>query len=371
MTINWNSLRSASLILTAVVLLACEGSVEKGGEDSEFKIRNIDINSAVGSLLKEDAVKIGAAGGSFTVEYDIDGPQVGNVADVSCDASFVSVGKVYSTGFTVTLAGNDSGADRSAKLLLSRPGVKPKTIVILQTKESTAEEIFHNYRIEVKDVTSFSAKFKVTPKDASKTYHYSVVSKADYEYVGKDRYLKEIISNVKAMAGVTGSHPNKLLFTNIFEDFQTTYRDDTDYYVVVFDLCFDEKGHETYSGEVDLKLFHTLKTKPADTKFTLSMSGNRLVVSPSDNMPYICDVMSEEAWNEFSEPRDAAWIYIQTIIKQTGSLNGYVYAGSQSLDMSANLSEKGKSYVAYAVGYRNDENDKGLSTEVQFIKFIY
>lgn len=102
---------------------------------------------------------------------------------------------------------------------------------------------------------------------------------------------------------------------------------------------------------------------------SLSVSGTHLnVTSSSSGDTWICDVVSKDAWDEFSLPEDAAHTYISTMT-QYGALT--LYKGSQSVDVSGSLTERGKEYVAFAVGYRQSDTDGGLTTEVEYITFKY
>lgn len=357
----------AAALAMNFAVVACTKPSSVDSVDSEFSIRSVGIDKNVGSQLSANAVKIFAAGGQISFEYDIVGPRMGNIAEVKSDDSYVKIGRVYQTGFTVTVDPNDSGKDRVARVKMSGTGIKPLVISILQSKESTSEDVYNNYRIEVSDVTSFSAKFRVTPVDPLHTYSYSVVKKSDYDSVGKEDYIQTIISSIKQYAAITLRNPNDFLVTNTMTDSQTTYRDDTEYYVVIFDLSFDAAGVASYSGDVELKAFRTAKTAQTGATFSLFVNGGHMIVSPSDaGTTYVCDVMSKEAWDELGDPVEAAWIYITTVRSHLTLLRGV-----QNVDISGSLEEKGGQYVAFAVGYRDDANDKGLSTEVIYTVFTY
>lgn len=359
----------AATLAAMFAVVSCTKPSSGETADSEFKIRSVEIAKNEGSQLSANAVKMGAAGGQITFEYDIVGPRVGNIAEVKCEENYVKVGRVYQTGFTVTVDPNETGADRVARIEMSGSGVKPLIITVLQSKESTSEEVYKNYKVEISDVTSFSAKFKVIPVDPTLTYSYSVVRKSDYDKVGKDAYIEAIISQIKQYAAISGSPLNSFLVQNTMTDSQTSYRDDTEYYVVLFDLSFDASGAASYSGEVELKSFKTEKAAQTGTTFSLSINGSRMIVSPSDaSTTYVCDVLTKEAWDELGNPVDAAWTYITTM-RSYNSLT--LLRGVYNADISESLDVKGTQYVAFAVGYRDDADDKGLSTEVKYEIFTY
>lgn len=361
----------AAALSLAAALAGCD-RVEPGTQaDSQFVIKSITFSSSYSSLKGDRVASVPSDGDVMKVEYAIAGSKVGNLAEVSGSDAYLQVGKVYTTAFSVTIGQNDSGRDRTGRITLSADGVKPLSITVIQSKENSGTEVFRNYRIEVSDITTFSASFVVTPKDASKSYAFTVVRKSDYESVGKDGYIAAVIKYIQSYAAYTGN-PNDFVNTNVTRETFDSYLDDTEYYAVAFDLHFDGDD-PVYSGDLELKEFKTAKAAQAEgLEFTISVAGDEFIVIPSKSgETYVCDIMSREAWDEYDG--DAIAVvqdYVQTM-RQNNYLSSYIYKGTQNVSFADYGYERSKSYVIWAAGYRDGDDEKGITTAVTEYEFIY
>ena len=359
----------ASALISVACLVSCGGSGSGGDEEptSTFDVKN-------------RLVSVTSEGGKVSVDYGIKGPKEGNTAEVSTDADWIHLGKVYSTTFSFEVDVNDSDSDRTGEIKMTCTGVQPLTLVVSQGKEGSSSQAYNKFKIEVSEITTSTARVVITPVNAAESYLYSIVSKYDYDKCSDDvDYIKKRIDQVKELCASKGVKPASFLTSGNFDsskytsaDKQTVY-DNTVFYAVAFDLAFDDKGTPSYSGKLDKVEFRTKKATPVSMAFTLNMSGTHLnVTSSSSGDTWICDVLSKESWDELPTPEDVAHTYINMAYQYSALTGGLtVYKGNQSIDFKDALDEKGKEYVAYAVGYRQSDTDGGLTTEVKYITFKY
>ena len=355
----------ASAFVSAACLVSCGGSGSGGDEEptSTFDVKN-------------RLVSVTSEGGKVSVDYGIKGPKEGNTAELSTDADWIHLGKVYSTTFSFTADKNDSDSDRTGEIKMTCTGVQPLTLVVSQGKKGSASPTYNKFKIEVSEITTSSARVVITPVDAAETYLYSIVSKSDYDkFSDAESYIKKRVEQIKEFSAVYGAKLESFLTKGNFDTDKletgqkTTILDNTVYYAAAFDLKFDAKGNPAYSGKIDLCEFRSKKATPSNMTLSLNMSGTYLnVTSSSSSDTWICDVMSKDAWEEFAAPEDAVHTYVSTMMQYGGMT---LYQGSASVDVKDALDEKGKEYVAFVVGYRQSDGDTGLTTEVKHITFKY
>lgn len=354
----------ASACVAAICLASCGGNT--GSEEEQTSVFDVKVR----------LINVGAEGGRLSVDYSIKGAKEGNTADVTASDDWIHLGKAYSTTFSIDVDKNESGEDRTGKVSMTCPGVQPLTLVISQSKEGSTSPTYNKFKIEVSEITTSSARVVITPVDAAETYLYSIVSKADYDkFSSPEKYIQRRVEQIKDLCAVYGVSPASFLTKGSFDTAtleagrKTTIFDNTTYYAAAFDLSFDAKGNASYSGKIDLCEFHSKKATPVNMSFSLNMSGTHLnVSSTSASDTWICDALTKESWDEFASPEEVAHTYISQMT-QYGSLT--LYSGSQSVNVANSLSEKGKEYVAFAVGYRQSDTDGGLTTEVKYITFKY
>lgn len=338
----------------------------------------VDTEESFNSFFRiegERLVNVEVNGGKFSVDYVIEGPMEGNKATVTTGTPWIHVGNVYNTTFSFVVDRNDSGADRTGEIVMNCKGTRPVTIHVMQAKEKSDRPIFTKFDIRVSDISSFSARVQVIPVDAAISYLYSIVSKADYDGVGATGYIETRIGQIKEYSAMMGADPNMFLNKGTFDtsalspEQAPSLLDDTAYYVAIFDLKFDADGKASYSGDVEIREFRTLKATQVDMSFSLAMNGTVLTVKPSGNHTYIYDVVSREIWDSYGSPEEVARDYVATM-KSFGQLGNFIFSGVKSEDFSSTIG-KGGAFVAYAVGYRNAPSDSGLTTEVEHIEFNY
>lgn len=351
--------RRLSYFVSILLLFpSCGKSVPEEGDLSVFAV-------------EPKLVNVDANGGRVTVNYSIEGPGIGNLANVECDAFWVSIVKVYNTSFSIRVDANDTGADRTATLLLSCNGVKDKKIPLVQGHGELTPPVFRNFNIEVSGITTSSASVKITPKDASVRYHYSVVRASDLKGMTDQDYIDFMVNEIDRLSAIYGTDPYSFLNLNTCSVPASSLMDDSEYNVMVFDLDYDSEHNPVYSGDIEKKSFRTLRATRDNLELTLKMSGSRLVVSASGSGTYISDVVAAELVEEFESLEDVAREYVKTVRNANyGDISPSLHKGNSSEDYSDYLKE-GTRYVAWAVGYRDDDTDGGLTTSVFSIEFTF
>lgn len=321
--------------------------------------------------VEKRLLTVGVDGGTLNFDYSIFGPKEGNVATVKSDSDWLKIGTVFNSSFSFKVSPNETGEDREASMTMSCSGVKPLTVVVMQSRKKEDTPIFSNYEILVSDVTTSSARFKIIPVDAGKTYFCDVVKKSDLDAIEATDYIEIRIAQIKErLTMYPGATLSSFLSKGTIEITNSSLYDRTDYYVTAFDLSFnDVDGTAAYSGNIDKTAFSSLSAPASKMKLQLACKDGFVTVTSDSSDGYVCAVMKKELWEEFAHPDDAAHVYISTLKGYNNSLE--IHTGTVQIDLEAENCIKGQQYVAYAVGYRDSATDGGLTTDVKFIEFTY
>ncbi len=318
---------------------------------------------------------ISAEGGTLTIPYTSLGKAYGKTATVTTDVSWVEVGTVNSMQVSLSIEANVEGKDRSATVQLSADGVDGVTIHLLQSKVSDSTPAYSNFSVTTSNITSSGVDVEVEPLNPSAYYYTDLFTASQYEAYGEAYIVNSILNYVANMAAYAGvEDPRVLLYQGYYnsatdENVSLDLRDDTDYYVVVVDVDFDEAGNLISSGKGVFHKFHTAKATQVDLDFTFEINGARVNVTPSADYTYVCGLVSKANWDEYTDKCDAARDYI-AIAKQYSMLDSIVLRGDGIVDFTYLLEGSGE-YVVYAVGYRNTEKDKGISSKISYQVFTY
>ncbi len=359
-----NRIYLLAFVLLGALLLSCN----KAGEGEE------SYNSTFS--LKESILKIGSEGGSVVCDYSISGPREGYTAAVTPAEEWISVSSVFSSEFTLTIAPNTTGKDRTGEVQLSCSGVKPAKVRVIQSAKKSEEQIYSNFKITVSDITTSTCRVVVEPVDASKTYVYALVRKADYEAMTAKEYIEARISQIEQMAASYAASPSSFLSSGIVDtdklsaDTRPSIYDRTEYCLTAFDLSYDESTKKfSYSGKIDLVEFTSASAPASKMTFTLRQNGELLTVTASNSTEsFVCDYMTKASWDELGDPDYAAHTYIY----YTSAYSQFTtYKGSRVINLSTEDITKGETYVVYVVGYLSDETQGGLTTEVAYLEFTY
>lgn len=356
--------RIIAAALASVLVLSCD----KNGDETPAVTSSFKVESSI--------VNVGVSGGIVNVDYGIDGPETGSVAEVTTETSWLKIGAVTSEAFELEAEPNGSGEDRTGKVTLSCKGTSALTLHILQSKESDSVPVYSKYSITISGETTYSAAVEITPVDPSAYYYTNIVTKAQYDTYGADGIVSALANQVAYMASMLpeGTDPRLLLYHGYYNSATDTeneldLNDNTEYYVVAFDMDFDEAGNVLMSGKGEFTKFRTRRASQVDMTFDINVSGTSATVTPSADYTYICYIASKSAWDEFSDHLDVARQYI-SVAKSYSMLDSIICTGRQTIDLSQLIDNAGE-YVFYAVGYRKTGEDRGLTTDISYETFTY
>lgn len=349
-------------ILFTFILVSCQDKSETVNEVSVFK-----VNSNI--------LKCTSEGGTVTLSYSSIGKAYGKIPNVEVDKDWLSINDISSTNIELSVAANDSQSDRSAKLVLSGYNADPITVHIVQSKVSDSQQPYKNFTVNITDISSSSAKIEVDPLNPSAYYYTDLFTASQYNTYGEDYLVQSIIDYIANLMSFSGvEDPRVFLYQGYYntaydENVSMDLRDNTDYYVAVVGMNVSEDGVISVKDKGEFHKFRTLKASQVDMDFSFAISGSQVEVTPSADYTYVCGVASKSQWDAYSDYADAARDYI-AIAKQYSMLETIVYTGKRTVDFTY-LLEKSGEYVVYAVGYRNTDKDKGITTAVSYKEFTY
>ena len=156
--------------------------------------------------LYVEALEAQPEGESFRVNYTIAKPVDGMTLEVACSADWVVVDVVTASFFDITVAKNDTGAERSTKLTLGY-GNDNKTLNISQK----AWEAPLAVRVDSVDATSVT--FSVATLDDQTTWIGQIVDKVWFEKMSEDEIFDEDMRYYYAMAEESGVTLEEYLLT--------------------------------------------------------------------------------------------------------------------------------------------------------------
>lgn len=319
------------------------------------------------SLVSADYV-----GSEHSVNYILKGERKDIVLQARSEQDWIQNIQIEEGVLSFTLTKNESAQDRTGKIELFAEHCQSAIIHVLQSKYNTIEDVFHEFDLKVSDISSSSAVLEINPVDPSASYMCMTVPTQQYDSVGEEDFVKSIIAQMEQLASIYGISPSEFLYEGYFNskenNAQVSLMDNTQYYLLAFKLAFNENNKPSSCGKVELVSFRTKPATQIGMDFTLSMSGKTLTVEPNASYTYICDVTTKEIWDEYSSPEALAREYI-SVMRSYGVLNNYIYKGKQSISFEEISSDNATQYVAYAVGYRDDPDDRGLTTAVKYIEF--
>lgn len=349
--------------LAVVLVLSCDKDNGKTAvTDSSFKVESSIVN-------------VGVSGGTVSVAYSIEGPEAGSTAEVATETPWLKIGAVTSDGFELVAAANGSGADRTGKVTLACGGTVPLTLHVLQSKESDAVPVYSKFEITVGNEKTYSADVEISPVDPSAYYYTNIVTGKQYETYGADGIVAALANQVAYMASMIGDNdPHLLLYRGYYNtatdmENELDLNDNTEYYVVAFNMDFDDDGSVVMDGKGEFTKFRTSRASQVDMTFDINVSSSSVEVKPSAGYTYVCGVASKSSWDEYADHADVARDYI-SVAKSYDMLDRIVCSGTYSCSLSDIVESPGE-YVYYAVGYRSAGEDRGLTTDVAYVTFTY
>lgn len=350
--------------MLSVAAVSCGDSGDITPEQSLFSVRN--------SLIAVDA-----AGGAVEIAYSVVGPAEGLVPEVTAGEPWIKLTGKSSGRITLDISANDTGADRLGNVVLSGENVKDLVLHISQSKVSDSSPVQNSFVVDVKNIGTSSLDVEVTPVNPAAYYYTNVLTETTYSSFSEKDLVAEYAKNILYYCSIyEGAQPRNFLYQGYFntaesENVSLDLRDDTDYRVFAFDLDFDEQQNPVASGRVESIKVRTARASQVQMNFSFEKkSGAVVTVTPSSSTySYICGIASKSQWNEYKEKKDAARDYID-IMKQYGALENMIYYGPFDVDFTYLVEDPGV-YVVYAVGYRNSDSDRGLTTDIQYREFTF
>lgn len=355
--------RMVGAALASVLVLSCD---KDGGKtavtDSSFNVESSIVN-------------VGVSGGTVSVAYSIEGSAAGSTAEVTTETPWLKIGAVTSETFELVAAANGSGADRTGKVALACEGTAPLVLHVLQSKESDAVPVYSKFEITVSDEKTYSAAVEISPVDPSAYYYTNIVTGKQYETYGADGIVAALANQVVYMASMIGDNdPHLLLYQGYYNtatdmENELDLNDNTEYYVVAFNMDFGEAGTVIMDGKGEFCKFRTSRASQVDMKFDINVTSSSVEVKPSAGYTYICGVASKASWDEYTDHSDVARDYI-SVAKSYDMLDKIMCTGTVKYNLSDIVETPGE-YVYYAVGYRSSGEDRGLTTDVAYVTFTY
>lgn len=320
--------------------------------------------------VESNLLSIGYEEGQHHIYYSIEGPEV--EIEASCDQNWVEIKEVIEDHIALHVTENDGAEDRFATLSMWSSSSNKVTVHLAQSKKNESQAVYHDFGFEVQNISTCDAAISISPLDPSRSYYCNVVTKALYESIGADKIMDTIVDEILYAASIYGVDPSVMLYSGVFEtqeaEIELNLMDNTLYYVLAFYLEFDENSNAKTGERVEVYEFRTKSASQNGMSFELSYEDGLLKVSPDASYTYICDITTREIWEAEESPEDLARQYI-SVLRNYGVLNNYILCGEQVLQFSDVNEENSSEYVAYAVGYRDDRSDRGLTTKV-FYKYF-
>ena len=223
-------MRSAMTMIMALAFVAVSCQNEP-----DTKVSNI--------TLYVDALEAQPEGESFRVNYSIVKPAEGMSLEVACNAEWVTIDVVTASFFDITVAKNDSGAERSTKLTLGY-GNDTKSLNISQKAWEAP------LAVKVDKVEATSVTFSVTALDEETTWIGQIVDKVWFEKMSEEEVFDEDMRYYYAMAEENGVELEEYLATILSKGSHSNLRMaglDPEWEYVVYVYGMDTTGEMTTS----------------------------------------------------------------------------------------------------------------------------
>ena len=268
-----------AIIALAFVMVSCE-------KDPATKTSNI--------ITYADVVDVKPEGETLRVNYSIAQPADGISLEVACSEDWVTVDVVTASFFDVTVAKNDTGAERSVKLTLGY-GNDNKTLTLSQKAWEAP------LAVKVEDVEATAVVFSVTSLDESTTWIGQIVDKVWFDQMSQEDIFNEDMRYYYTMAEESGVSLEEYLATVLSKGSHANIRmagldPEWEYVVYVY-------GMNT-AGEMTTSLYYEAFTTEApyqgnDVTFEFDITVNRAIahiaIAPShEGVPYYNNLITYE-----------------------------------------------------------------------------
>ena len=182
-------------------------------------------------------------GETFRVNYSIASPVEGMSLEVKCNAEWVTVDVVTASFFDITVAKNDSGAERTTKLTLGY-GNDTKSLNISQKAWEAP------LAVKVENVGATSVTFSVTALDEETTWIGQIVDKVWFDQMDEEDIFDEDMRYYYAMAEENGVALEEYLATILSKGSHSNLRMaglDPEWEYVVYIYGMNTAGEKTTS----------------------------------------------------------------------------------------------------------------------------
>ena len=241
-----------------------------------------------------EALEAQPEGETFRLNYSIATPVEGLSLEVACNAEWVGVEVITASFIDITVAKNDTGAERSTKLTLGY-GNDTKSINVTQK----AWEAPLAVRVDKVDATSVT--FSVTTLDEQTTWIGQIVDKVWFEKMSQEDIFNEDMRYYYAMAEEAGVSLEEYLPTILSKGSHSGLRMaglDPEWEYVVYVYGMDAKGEKTTSIYSE-SFTTTAPYQGNDVTFDFNITVNRAIahieIMPShEGVPYYNNLITYE-----------------------------------------------------------------------------
>ena len=312
-------------------------------------------------------------GETFRVNYSIASPVEGMSLEVACNAEWVTVDVVTASFFDITVAKNDSGAERTTVLTLGY-GNDNKSLSVSQKAWEAP------LALKVENVGATSVTFSVTALDEETTWIGQIVDKVWFEKMSEEDIFDEDMRYYYAMAEENGVALEEYLATILSKGSHSNLRMaglDPEWEYVVYVYGMDTAGEMTTSIYSE-SFTTTAPYEGNDVTFDFNITVNRAIahieITPShEGVAYYNNLITYEDFEtlygkDINAAADAViadviedYAYWDYTLAETFEYNTDYLATAYEFEGMANTK-----YVAFA--FKWNEKCERLS-EVSFAEF--
>ena len=312
-------------------------------------------------------------GETFRVNYSIASPVEGMSLEVKCNAEWVTVDVVTASFFDITVAKNDSGAERSTVLTLGY-GNDTKSLNISQKAWEAP------LAVKVEKVDATSVTFSVTALDEETTWIGQIVDKVWFDQMSEEDIFDEDMRYYYAMAEEGGVALEEYLATILSKGSHSNLRMaglDPEWEYVVYIYGMNTAGEKTTSIYSE-SFTTTAPYEGNDVTFDFNITVNRAIahieITPShEGVAYYNNLITYEDFEslygkDINAAADAViadviedYAYWDYTLAETFEYNTDYLATAYEFEGMANTK-----YVAFA--FKWNEKCERLS-EVSFAEF--
>ena len=312
-------------------------------------------------------------GDTFRVNYSIASPVEGMSLEVKCNAEWVTVDVVTASFFDITVAKNDSGAERSTVLTLGY-GNDTKSLNISQKAWEAP------LAVKVEKVDATSVTFSVTALDEETTWIGQIVDKVWFDQMDEEDIFNEDMRYYYAMAEENGVALEEYLATILSKGSHSNLRMsglDPEWEYVVYIYGMDTAGEKTtsiYSESFTTTAPYTGNDVTFDFNITVNRAIAHIEITPShEGVAYYNNLITYEDFEalygkDINAAADAViadviedYAYWDYTLAETFEYNTDYLATAYEFEGMANTK-----YVAFA--FKWNEKCERLS-EVSFAEF--